>query len=171
MRGMSLDSQPHPADRTIYAATLKPHRSLGPRGFRAVMIGAGLVSAFCSLPFFVMGAWPVVGFFGLDVLLLYLFFRWSYHTARAREEIALSALELSVRKISPKGDASHYRFNPAWVRLHREEDEEFGLQRLAVKERARLVDIGGFLAPVERAGFAREFAAALNEAKNGPRFD
>lgn len=168
---MNPDSQPDPAERTIYTATLKPHRSLGPRGFRLVMLGAGLISTASSLPFFLMGAWPVVGFFGLDVLLLYLFFRFSYHTARAREEIALSALELNILKISPRGDAARFRFNPAWVRIHREEDEEFGLQRLAVAERARMVDVGGFLAPVERARFARDFTLALHEAKRGPRFD
>lgn len=160
----------HPADHPLYRTILRPHRSLGPRGFRILMIAVGACSAFASLPFFILGAWPVVGFFGLDVLLLYLAFRWSYHTARAREEVILTPLELSIRKISHWGKASDFRFNPAWVRLHREEDDEYGLMRLAVAERARLVEIGGFLAPVERARFARDFTAALNEAKRGPRF-
>jgi uncharacterized membrane protein len=163
-------TEAHPADRPLYRAILRPHRSLGPRGFRNLMIAIGLFTAFASLPFFVMGAWPVIGFFGLDVLLLYWAFQWSYRTARAREEVSLTPLELTICKISHWGRASEFRFNPAWVRLHREEDEEFGLMRLAVAERARLVDIGGFLAPVERASFASDFGAALNEAKRGPRF-
>ena len=160
----------HPAQDPIFRAVLWPHRSLGPRGFRNLMIAVGLLTAFASLPFFIMGAWPVIGFFGLDVLLLYGAFRWNYRTARAREEVSLTPLDLTVRKVSHWGRASEFRFNPAWVRLHREEDDEFGLMRLAVAERARLVDIGGFLAPVERADFARDFSLALNEAKRGPRF-
>lgn len=160
----------HPADQPLYRAVLWPHRSLGPRGFRNLMIAVGLFTGFASLPFFIMGAWPIVGFFGLDVLLLYCAFRWNYRTARAREEVSLTPLDLTVRKISHWGRASEFRFNTAWVRLHREENEEFGLTRLAVAERARLVDIGGFLAPVERASFASDFGAALNEAKRGPRF-
>ena len=160
----------HPADHLLYRAVLRPHRSLGPRGFRILMIAVVAVTAFASLPFFVMGAWPVVGFFGLDVLLLYWAFQWSYRTARAREEVSLTALDLTIRKISHWGLASEFRFNPAWVRLHREEDEEYGLMRLAVAERARIVDVGGFLAPVERASFASDFGSALNEAKRGPRF-
>jgi uncharacterized membrane protein len=160
----------HPADRPLYSAILRPHRSLGPRGFRVLMIAVCAVSTFVSLPFFILGAWPVVGFFGLDVLLIYGAFRWNYRTARAREEVTVTPLELKVRKISHWGQASEFRFNPAWVRLHREEDKEFGLLRLAVAERTRLVDVGGFLAPVERADFARDFTQALNLAKRGPRF-
>ena len=160
----------HPADRPLYNAILRPHRSLGPKGFRTLMMAVVLATAFVSLPFFIMGAWPVVGFLGLDILLLYWAFQWSYRTARAREEVSLTPLELNIRKISHWGRASEFRFNPAWVRLHREEDDEFGLMRLAIAERARLVDVGGFLAPVERADFARDFTSALNEAKRGPRF-
>jgi uncharacterized membrane protein len=157
-------------DIPIYSTQLRPHRSLGPRGFRILMVAVGAGSALASLPFFIMGAWPVVGFFGLDVLLLYLAFRWSYRTARAREEVVVTPYELTVRKTSHWGEAAEWRFNPAWVRLHREEDEEFGLQRLAIAERQTLLDVGGFLAPADRARFAREFGAALAEAKRGPRF-
>src|SRR5690606_37423965 len=132
----------HPADQPIFRAVLWPHRSLSPRGFRNLMIAVGLFTAVASLPFFIMGAWPVVGFFGLDVLLLYCAFRWSYRTARSREEVQLSPVELMVRKISHWGRTSEFRFNPAWVRLHREEDDEYGLMRLAIAERARLVDVG-----------------------------
>ena len=163
-------SEAHPVHDPIFRAVLWPHRSLGPRGFRNLMIAVGIFTAVASLPFFILGAWPVVGFFGLDVLLLYWAFQWSYRTARAREEVSLTPLDLTIRKVSHWGRASEFRFNPAWVRLHREEDEEFGLTRLAIAERARLVDVGGFLAPIERADFARDFTSALNEAKRGPRF-
>jgi uncharacterized membrane protein len=161
----------HPAETPLYSAILRPHRSLGPRGFRILMFCVCVVSTMASLPFFVMGAWPVIGFFGLDVLLLYWAFQWSYRTARAREEVTVTPIELRVRKISHWGQASEHRFNPAWVRLYREEDEEFGLLRLAIAERQKLVDVGGFLAPVERAEFARDFGSALAEAKRGPRFN
>jgi uncharacterized membrane protein len=160
----------HPMTAPLYSAVLRPHRSLGPRGFRVLMSLVCAISLIASLPFFIIGAWPVVGFFGLDVLLLYWAFQWSYRTARAREEVIVTPFELTVRKISHWGQASEHRFNPAWVRLHREEDKEFGLLRLAIAERQKLLDVGGFLAPVERAAFAKGFGTALAEAKRGPRF-
>ncbi|MGQ4274385.1 DUF2244 domain-containing protein [Terrihabitans sp. B22-R8] len=159
------------ADEEIYHAVLRPHRSLGPRGFRILMIATAAVSTLASLPFFVIGAWPIVGFFGLDVLLLYIAFRWSYRTARARDEVAMTHFELRLRKTSHWGEAAEWRFNPAWVRLHREDDEDYGLQRVAIAERQRLVDVGGFLAPADRADFASEFSAALARAKSGPRYN
>jgi uncharacterized membrane protein len=157
-------------DDRLYYAVLRPHRSLGQTGFRVLMIAVAAGSALVSLPFFMMGAWPVVGFFGLDVLLLYLAFRWSYRTARAREEVEMTHFELCVRKTSHWGEFAEWRFNPVWVRLYREEDEDFGLQRVAIAERQTLLDVGGFLPPEQRAAFAHDFGAALTEAKRGPRY-
>jgi uncharacterized membrane protein len=159
-----------PASRPLFSAELRPHRSLSAKRFRTLMLAVGTVSAFASLPFFIMGAWPVVGFFGLDVLLLWLAFRWSYHKAGAREEVLVTPLDLFIRKVSHWGTVSEWRFNPLWVRLTREEDEDYGLMRLAVVERSRSLDVGGFLSPEERASFAEAFGLALAEAKRGPRF-
>lgn len=158
------------ADRPLFEAVLRPHRSLSPRGFRRLMLCVVIGTTLASLPFFLMGAWPIVGFFGLDALGLYWAFQWNYRTARAREEVRVTPLELHLRKVSHWGFASDWRFNPAWVRLLREEDEDYGLTRLSIAERSHLVDVGGFLAPVERASFATAFTAALHEAKRGPRF-
>lgn len=158
------------AERPLYQTVLRPHRSLSPRGFRILMgfiIGG---SVFASIPFFVMGAWPVVGFFGLDVVLLYWAFQWSYRTARAREEVSVTPIELTVRKITHWGQSREFSFNPLWVRLHREEDEDFGLMRLAIVERGGMLDVGGFLGPNERARFATDFGAALAQARRGPNF-
>jgi uncharacterized membrane protein len=156
---------------TVFRAVLTPHRSLGPKGFKTLMVLACVVSVLVSIPFFVLGAWPVVGFFGLDIILLYVAFRASYRSARATEEIVLTHLELLVRKVSHWGSGREWRFNPAWVRLHRETDEDYGLTRLAVVHGRGSLDVGGFLSPDERARFADAFARALAEARRGPSFD
>src|SRR5690606_40871520 len=51
-----------------FNAVLHPHRSLGPRGFLILMLAVGLVSFSAGVAFAVKGAWPIVGFFGLDAL-------------------------------------------------------------------------------------------------------
>lgn len=169
---MSNDKdQSDAAEEVLFAAEIRPYRSLTPLGFRRLMLGAGALSAFVSFPFFLIGAWPVVGFFGLDILLLWLAFRWSYHTARAREEVAVTPLQLFVRKISHWGDVSEWRFNPLWVRLTSESDEDYGMTRLAITERSHSLDVAGFLSPPERAEFADALGKALIQAKQGPRFN
>ena len=42
------------------------------------MVAIGAVSFVAGVVFLLMGAWPVFGFFGLDVLLLYWAFRLNY---------------------------------------------------------------------------------------------
>ena len=159
-----------PAEEPIFSALLTPHRSLSQTGFMLVMMALVACSFTAGLAFWLMGAWPVVGFFGLDVLGLWLAFRWSYRTARAQEEVVVTPVELLVRKISHWGDAAEWRFNPIWVRLLREQDPEFGLSRVAVVERGRSLDVGGFLGPREKARFADDFGAALLQARRGPNF-
>src|SRR5574338_1098102 len=76
-------------DPTIFSATLTPHRSLGRVGFLVLMIVFGGVSFVAGMLFLAIGAWPVLGFFGLDVLLLYLAFRLNYWHAEAYEQVTV----------------------------------------------------------------------------------
>lgn len=157
------------ADAQVFAAEIRPHRSLTTRGFVTLMIAFGALTAVISVPFLLMGAWPVVGFLGLDVLALWFAFRVSFREALAREQVALSYVELLVRKISAKGAAREWRFNPSWVRLESETDEDFGMTGLAVASRGSRLTVAEALSPHERAAFAEAFGAALATARAGPR--
>ena len=161
-------SQAHEAP--LFDARLNPHRSLGPRGFRILMIATFALSAVFSLPFYLMGAWPVVGFLGLDVLALYVAFRVNFRSARAYEELRLTPLELLFARVSRRGARREWRFNPSWVRFERVEHEEFGTQRLSLVSKGRSLEVGAFLGPDQKAELAGRFAPALAEARRGPRF-
>jgi len=158
------------ADRPLFQTVLQPHRSLGRGGFVLLMVVVGCASALVTLPFFLLGAWPILGFMGLDVLGVYIAFRRSYAAARAREEVVVTPIELVVRKISHYGQRSEWHFNPLWVRLQKTEHREFGLLALALVERGRSLPVGGFLGPRERERFAADFSAALAAARRGPAF-
>ncbi|MBB3949940.1 putative membrane protein [Aureimonas jatrophae] len=153
------------ADRPLFEAMLTPYRSLGRRGFNTVMLLVGLTSLASGIVFVSNGAWPIMGFFGLDVLLLWLAFRASYRSARAREEVRVSRTELAIRKISPAGQVREARYNPFWTRFHVDRHEEIGVTRMAVTGRGRTTEIGAFLNPVDRESFAEAFGQALAEAK------
>lgn len=159
------------ADRAVFAAEIRPHRSLGARGFLVVMGAFALLSGLISIPFYLLGAWPVVGFLGLDVVALWIAFRLSFRQARACEQVVLSYVELLVRKVSAKGLAREWRFNPLWVRIESETDEDFGMTRLAIAARGARLDLAEPLSPHERAEFAESFGRALATAKAGPRRD
>ncbi len=161
------DAGPDPA---LFAARLKPHCSLPRRSFRfllLVFLGANIVT---SLPFIFLGAWPIAGFCGLDVALFYLAFKASYRAARAYEDVHVTPFELLVAKVSAKGQRAEWRFNPAFVRLEREEHEEFGTLRLALVSRGKSLEVASFLGPDEKADFASALSRALAEARRGPRF-
>lgn len=153
------------ADEPFFKALLTPHRSLGRTGFM-ILIGALLVGwAATGIIFLAHGAWPVFGFFGLDVIAVYVAFRLNYRAARAREEVSVSRTALDIRKVAPSGKSEAHRFNPFWTRFSVARHSEIGITRMAVEARDKSVPIGGFLNPDDRESFATAFSRALATAK------
>jgi uncharacterized membrane protein len=154
-------------ERPVFAAVIHPQRSLGPGSIRIVMTLCCLAAAAVSIPFLVLGVWPVAGFFGLDLLALFVAFRLNVRDARAFEEVVLTPVELMFRRVSHRGRRLEWRFNPVWTSLHKEHDDEFGLQKLALVSRGRRVVIARELSPPEREEFAAQFGKALADVKRG----
>ncbi|MBN9602640.1 MAG: DUF2244 domain-containing protein [Afipia felis] len=158
-------------EQPIFTAELTPHRSLSRRGFIVLMTFLCVVSFTAGIVFLRMGAWPVFGFFGLDVLLIYWAFRVNYARARASEHLVLTPHELRLRRVSHRGHVMEWTFNPHWVRLDQEEHEEFGIERLYLTSHGRSVAVGSFLGPDEKASFAKALRLALQDAKRGPTYN
>jgi uncharacterized membrane protein len=153
------------ADEPFFEALLTPHRSLGRTGF-LILMGAVTVAWLATGAIFLWhGAWPVFGFFGLDVILLYVAFRLNYRAARAREEVSVSRTSLGIRKVAPSGAAEQHRFNPFWTRFTVSRHSEIGITGMAVEGEGRSVPIGGLLNPSDRESFAEAFSSALARAK------
>jgi uncharacterized membrane protein len=152
---------------TIFSVVITPHRSLSRVGFLVLMAMFGGVSFISGMAFLMMGAWPIFGFFGLDVLLLYLAFRLNYRHAAAYEEVTMTPAALTVRKVSHRGKVREWVLNPLWVRLEKIVHEEFGIEKLLLVSRGRQLDIANFLGPDEKANFAMALGKALNKAKRG----
>jgi len=162
---------PNTAEPELFSALLTPHRSLNRTGFFVLMVFLSVVSFVAGVAFLLMGAWPVLGFFGLDVLVIYWAFKINFRSAQAREEISVTPSELRVRRISHRGHVAEWVMNPLWVRLGQEADEEFGIMRLYLVSRGRHLTIGSFLGPDEKASFAKALLDALNAAKRGPVYN
>jgi len=153
---------------TIFSAVITPHRSLPHFGFLVLMIAFGAISFITGVMFMMTGAWPVFGFFGLDVLLLYWAFRLNYRAAQAYEEVEVTCSRLTVRKVNHRGRAREWVLNPLWVRLVKVAHEDFGIEKLLLVSRGRQLAIANFLGPDEKESFARELNNALSEARRGP---
>ncbi|MBK1696921.1 DUF2244 domain-containing protein [Rhodovibrio salinarum] len=157
----------HPDDDAlVFDAILTPHRSLSKRGFTLLMTSVCIVSFTAGLGFFLMGAWPVVGFMGLDVLLIYGAFKLNFRAARLYETVTLTRDDLTVRRVSPRGDSQIWRFQPAWLQVRMDDPPEHDSQ-LILRSHGRQLAIGSFLTAEERLDLAKTLQDAVVQA-NAP---
>jgi uncharacterized membrane protein len=164
---VSNDFDPELDQPELFSARLTPHRSLNRTGFLVLMAFITVISFAAGVVFWWIGAWPVFGFFGLDVLVIYWAFRINFRSARAFEEISVTPSELRVRRVGHRGHVMEWVLNPLWVQLDQKTHAEFGIERLYLVSRGRRVSIGSFLGPDEKASFAKALVAALQSAKRG----
>lgn len=157
----------HDPDAPFFSARLTPYRSLGPRGFLLLMVAVGAVSFLAGMIFVMAGAWPILGFFGLDVLVIYVAFRLSFRQARAYEEVHVSATDIRIVSVGPRGETSEVHLNPAWARLDIRRIEDEGVVGLSLTSHGRSVPVGAFLNPPDRASFADALGRALATARRG----
>jgi uncharacterized membrane protein len=146
-------------DTHAFRAVLTPHRSLSPRGFLILMTFVGVVSFCAGISFLAMGAWPVMGFFGLDALLIYGAFKLNYRAGRRLEVVEITPDDLKVIRVHPNGRREEIALNPYWARPHLAERDD-GANRLYLRSHGRHYALGSFLTDDER----RDLADALDQA-------
>lgn len=147
-----------------FSTTLGPHRSLSPEGFKWLIRGVLAANLLIGLPMYLIGAWPVAGFMGVDVWLLWTFFQRSYLDARRRETLTLTDREVIVERRAPDGEREEHRLDAYWLRIEASEE------RLVLISRGNRVVVGRFLAPEARAALADELKAAHAKIR-APRHD
>ncbi|OLP52660.1 hypothetical protein BJF92_14710 [Rhizobium rhizosphaerae] len=151
----------NPSERPVFTAELRPHRSLGPKGTRVLLVLAILLGLGHATLFLAIGAWPVLPFFGLDILLLLGAVWMSHRAGRRREEVSISRVDIRLRSFSPEGAMVEHRFNPLSARLEIARHAEICITALHIAERGRMVPVASFLNPQERESFAAAFSQAL----------
>ncbi len=151
--------------RVLFNAVLRPNRSLSPRGFKILMAMIATAMFVCGTGFFIAGAWPVIGFLGLDIALVYIAFRLSYRSGGGYETVFLTADELTVTKVNHLGQKQHTLFQPYWLRISLDDSPE-GENQLIISSHGQSVSIGQFLAPDERGELAQALECALNNVRS-----
>jgi len=152
-------------DKPLLSAVLTPYRSLSPRGIRLVVALTALLAAIPGLVFFFLGAWPILGFMGLDVLAVWWALSHSFRDGRRFEVITLWPDALEVRQVSARGREARQTFNPFYVRLEVDRDVDDRTTALRLRSRTRALEIGAFLNPDDKASFASALGKALHAAR------
>lgn len=156
-------------DATLFEAVIVPHRSLSPRSLRRLLIVICGLCGTTAAMFVWLGAWPVGGFTGLELLLAAALFRLNARAVRGSEIVMLSEGGLRVTRTEPGGVRRELVMSPAWLRLSLEE-RPGRVPALILAARDRRVEIGRSLGEDEKRDLAQALEAALDRLRN-PRFD
>ena len=155
-------------EQAIYSVRLRPHRSLTRAQAKIVVGLVSLALAVATLPFFLMGAWPIVGFLGLDVLVIYIAFRINFRAAEAYEEVAVTPERLTVAQVDRRGRRRDFTFNPYWTRLEIVRRDDWGVLTMRIASHGKRLTIGSFLHREDRARLAERLEDALAAARAAP---
>jgi uncharacterized membrane protein len=148
-----------------FSAVLTPHRSLGPKGFMVLMAAVCVVSFGTGLFFFMLGAWPVLGFMGLDVALIYAAFKLNFRALRLYETVDVTSDALTITRVAPSGKAQSWSFNPYWATLNLQ--PRLGRSsELSIASHGRRLVFASFLTDDEREDFASTLSSALAVARS-----
>lgn len=151
---------------TIYLdAHLEPNRSLSPKAFGLVMAIVGLASFGGGVIYATMGAWPVIGFFGLDALAIWLCFRASFRQQRQRTRVQVTAKSVRLHHKSADGKEKHAELPTAFTRVELDEPLAWN-SWLRIEHGTKAFVIGRFLTPKERKSLADAIRSALAKARS-----
>ena len=164
---MSIDQAP---DRAVtFEAVIVAHRSMDSRGVRRLLGGLLVLGAAVSAGLWYLGAWPVIGFMGAEVLLAAWLLRRHTKSAGGTETLLLSGQGLLVVRTDARGRRSERVLAPGWLRA-RLEERPGRAPAVMVRGRCAPLEVGSALGESER----RELASALAEAldrQRSPVFD
>jgi uncharacterized membrane protein len=151
--------------RPLFSARLTPHRSIGERGYRVVIAVVAVAATVPLITFSSMGAWPIVGFLGLDVALIAWAMWAALNEGKRYEQVTLWRDQLELKQVDGTGKETLVRFNPRFVKLVVDRDYNERTTGLHLRTRDRDVVIGAFLNQDEKSSFAKAFGTALKRAR------
>lgn len=149
---------------SLFDAVLSPNRSLPGNGFAVVMGIVITVNVLLGGFFFSIGAWPVLVFGGLDILVVWLAFKISYRQGRLRERVRVTPNEMLVARVLPSGHETRWRLQPYWTQVAIDRPVGHESQVRVVSKGETLI-LGAFLSPQERGRFAEALSGALGKAR------
>lgn len=118
--------------------------------------------------FWYLGAWPVFGFIGLDVVLLYYAFKINYTSGEIFETLKMEKELLLVTRNFPSGKKQSWSLETYWASVQLVTPNRNG-QSLIIKSKDKVVLIGSFLNNNDKERLFKKIQDAFNSFKNQTR--
>ena len=149
-------------ENKLYKISLYPYRSLNKTGFFILMLVLGIISFVAGVVFMMMGAWPVFGFFGLDVLLVYIFFKINFKSGKQKEILILTKNKLIIKFYSSNKilKTSHLDANWLNINLTKSKNE---MSKLKISSKNKSIIVGSFLRHKEKLDVIKSLKTALKK--------
>ena len=147
----------------LFNATLTPNSSLGFRKLQVLIGALCIVFCFGAGIFFTLGAWPVSGFFGLELAILLLALRTCHRDTLLRETVSLHSNRLTVERVAADGRTTTWHFQPYWLQINLHQTTRDNVQ-LVLSSGTQSLQLGSFLSPAEQGSLAEALETALGRS-------
>ena len=155
-------------EKTFLDITVLPYRSLSKKGFRNLMFIVSLIFFLVGVFFWYIGAWPVFGFLGLDVLLLYYAFKINYKSGEIFETVKIIQQNLLITRNFPSGKIQSWDLEPYWTKAEILKENSHN-HNLVIKSENKVVMIGSFLNFKDKKQLMKKINEALKQYKLSKR--
>ncbi len=145
---------------THYCVSSQRHDSLGARGRRRVFAALCAFSVGLALTFAAFGAWLVLPYSMLEMVVLFLAFSWIGRHAGDWERLRVDG-DRVVIECKRGGVVSRHEFNRCWTRLEADRGHSGRLRRLAICSAGKRVPVGDDLSAAERNVVEKNLRRAL----------
>jgi uncharacterized membrane protein len=152
-----------------FEAVVVPHRSLSPRGLAIVLGCLGVASLSITTMFWMLGAWPIAGFNGGEMLIAATLLRSHVRSRRAREVLLLTDESLRILRFDENGGRQERQLPAAWLAVVVEE-RPGRVPGLFLASHGRREEVARMLGEEEKRDLAGALKAALHRMRH-PVFD
>ncbi len=154
---------------TLFEAKLRPHRSLSLRGLYIVLGFLGTISLGVTTLFWYLGAWPIAGFNGGEMLAAAALLRAHARSRREREVLLLSESGMRVLFYDQNGGTRERHLPGGWLNVVIEE-RRGRVPGLLLTTHGRRFEVARMLGEDEKRDLAKALRDVLHRMRN-PVFD
>lgn len=141
------------------------NQSLTTRGLYILMFFITIPASYIGISFYVLGAWPVLGFMGFEILLIYIAFKILFYKNKFYEHIILDNEKLNILFKKKNKIIKKIELEPTWVQVKIENIYE-NEDTLILSSHGKKIILANYLIPEERLKLAGKIKSGLREWKN-----